>query len=270
VRSPKGISRGLLAIGGSIAVIGCGPLTVTEERHLGDQFAYQMRSELPLVYDRTIVEYISEMGEGIVRASGPQPFRYRFYVVRDGDINAFAGPAGHIYVHTETILRARNASELAGVLAHEVAHVQERHIAENYNRARNARIGTDILTLGASAFGGGVVGSATAMGSGLAATTWLNSFGREAELEADVFAVRVMARAGWNPRGLLSFFESLMREGGPNVPAFLSSHPATEDRIQATRVEIEALDGTRRLATYDGGKLEIIQRRIRLLTGSHC
>ena len=263
-----GISRGFLAVGAAAVVIGCGPLTVTEERKLGDQFEYQMRSQLPLVYDRTVVEYVSEMGEGIVRAAGPQPFRYRFYVVQDEDVNAFAGPAGHIYIHTETILRARNASELAGVLAHEVAHVRERHIAENYNRARNAEIGTNILALGASALGGGMAGSATAMGSGLAAKTWLNSFSREAELEADVFAVQVMARAGWDPTGLLSFFQSLMHEGGPNVPSFLSSHPATEERIRATRAEIVVLDDTEGLATNDGGKLEIIQRRIRLLTGS--
>lgn len=263
-----GVSRGLFVSAASIAVLACGPLTVTEERRLGDQFAYEMRSELPFVYDRVIVQYIREMGQGLIDASGPQPFQYRFYVVYDEDINAFAGPAGHIYVHTETILRARNASELAGVLAHEVGHVQRRHIAENYNRARNARIGTDILALGARAFGGEMVGSATAMGGGLAAATWLNSFSREAELEADGFAVWTMARAGWNPLGLLSFFESLAKEGGPNVPSFLSSHPATEDRIEVTRVEIQRLDRTRGLATSDGGKLEIIQRRIRLVTGS--
>ena len=114
-----------------------------------------------------------------------------------------------------------------------------------------------------------MAGSATAMGSGLAAKTWLNSFSREAELEADIFAVQVMARAGWDPNGLLGFFQSLMYEGGPNVPSFLSSHPATEERIRATRAEIEVLDDTEELATTDGGKFEIIQRRIRLLTGTH-
>lgn len=264
-----GTGRGLLAAAAATVVLGCGPLTVTEERHLGDQFEQQMRSELPFVYDRVIVQYVRAMGQGLVEASGPQPFRYHFYVVHDEDINAFAGPAGHVYVHTETILRARNASELAGVLAHEVGHVQRRHIAENYNRARNARIGTNILALGASALGGQMVGSATSMGGGLAAATWLNSFSREAELDADSFAVWTMARAGWNPLGLLSFFESLVKEGGPNVPTFLSSHPATEDRIEATRLEIQRLDRTRGLATTDGGKLEIIQRRIRLVTGSH-
>ncbi|HJO23448.1 MAG: M48 family metallopeptidase [Myxococcota bacterium] len=264
-----GTGRGLLAIGASIAVSGCGPLSVTEERHLGDQFEYQMRSELPLLHDRVISRYVSEMGEGLIRASGPQPFRYRFYVVRDEEINAFAGPAGHVYVHTETILRARDASELAGVLAHEVAHVQQRHIAANYNRARNARIGTDILALGAGVFGGGVAGSATALGGGLAANTWLNSFSREAELEADEFSVGTMVRAGWDPNGLVSFFESLAQEEDSSVPAFLSSHPATQERIEAARAEIQRLDGTRGLASDDGGKLEIIQRRIRLLTGSH-
>lgn len=260
-----GIRSRLLGAGLMFSVLGCGPISLSEEKQLGQQFEQQMRSQAPMVHDRLVDDYIDDMGAGIVRAAGPQPFDYRFTVVRDDEINAFAGPGGHIYIHTETILRARNASELAGVLAHEVAHVQRRHIAENYNRARNARLGTDILALGAGVFGGGVAGSAASLGGGLAATTWLNSFGREAEAEADSFAVVVMARAGWNPEGLLTFFEALLRSGGSRVPAFLSSHPTTDERIRATRAEIQRLDGTRGLATRDGGKLEIIQRRIRLL-----
>lgn len=261
-----GMRSRLLGASALLCVLGCGPISLSEEQQLGQQFEQQMRSQAPILHDRVVDDYIDDMGEGIVRAAGPQPFDYRFTVVQADEINAFAGPGGHIYIHTETILRARNASELAGVLAHEVAHVQKRHIAENYNRARNARIGTDLLSLGASAFGGGLAGSAASLGGGLAATTWLNTFGREAEAEADAFAVAVMVRAGWNPEGLLTFFEALLRSDAARVPVFLSSHPTTEDRIQATRVELQRLDGTRGLATHDGGKLEIIQRRVRLLT----
>lgn len=256
-----------LVVVGLLLALGCSPLSVTEEQQLGFQFERQMRSELVFVYDRAVVDYVRDMGEALVEAAGPQPFAYRFYVVRDDEINAFAGPAGHVYIHTETILRARNASELAGVIAHEVGHVAERHIAANYNRSRNAQIGTDILSLGASVLAGGMVGRAAALGSGLAAMTWLNSFGREAELEADQFAVWTMARAGWDPNGLLSFFELLLQEGGGGVPAFLSSHPTTQDRIDLTRAEIAKLDAGRPLRSDDAGRFEIIQRRIELLTG---
>jgi predicted Zn-dependent protease len=254
----------------SVLLAACGPISLIEEQRLGYQFEQQMRGELPLVHDRVINEYVRDMGEDILSAAGPQPFDYKFFVVEDHDINAFAGPAGNIYVNTETILRARNASELAGVLAHEVGHVAERHIAENYNRQRNTKIGTDIVTAAAGIVGGGMMANAASLGGGLAAMAYLNSFGREAEMEADDFAVSVLPRAGYDPTGLVTFFKLLQneQEGGGGVPSFLSSHPATEDRIQSTGEAIAALPPTPGLKVDDGGKLEIIQRRILLLDRS--
>ncbi len=265
-------SRRLVAVALLLALLAgtaCAPLTVPEEQALGNQFEQSMRGELAFVYDRTIVDYVRKMGAELVAAAGPQPFEYRFYVVVDDEINAFAGPAGHIYVHTATILKARNASELAGVMAHEVGHVAKRHIAANYNRSRNTQIGANLVTLAASILGGGMVGNAASLGTSLAAAGFLNSFGREAEHESDVFAVRAMARAGWSPDGLVSFFELLLHEQGGGGPSFLSSHPATQDRIAQTRAEIEKLDPSRSLRVNDGGKFEIIQRRIELVTGRH-
>jgi predicted Zn-dependent protease len=96
----------------------CATLTVDEERQLGARIAQEVRAELLFVRDAVVVDYVSTIGGKIVKAAGPQPFEYHFEVVEDDEINAFTGPAGHIYVHTETILRARNASELAAVLAH--------------------------------------------------------------------------------------------------------------------------------------------------------
>ncbi|MBW2269066.1 MAG: M48 family metalloprotease [Deltaproteobacteria bacterium] len=266
-RAPsRGWASAVVAV---LLLAACAPINVSQERELGLQFERQMRNELAFVYDRVIVDYVREMGEELVAQAGPQPFTYRFYVVYDDEINAFAGPAGHIYVHTETIQKARNASELAGVIAHEVGHVAERHIAENYNRSRNTQIGADVLTLGASILGGGMAGDAAALGTGLAAIGLLNSFGREAERESDVFAVRVMAGAGWDPNGLLTFFELLRHEEPRGGPTFLSSHPATADRIVATRAEIAMLDSVGGLRENDGGRFEIIQRRIDLVTGRY-
>jgi predicted Zn-dependent protease len=250
----------------ALASAGCGPITVTEERRLGYQFEYQMRGQVDFLRDRVVTGYISEMGRELVGAAGPQPFDYHFYVVKDDEINAFAGPAGHIYIHTETILKARNASELAGVIAHEVGHVARRHVAQNYNRQRNAKIGTDMLAAGAGLLAGGAAGGAAQLGGGLAAMTYLNSFGREAEEEADLFAVGVLPEAGYDPGGLVTFFETLQREGGSEAPAFLSSHPATSDRIEATRSSILALGPREGLRSNDGGKFEIIQARVALLT----
>jgi predicted Zn-dependent protease len=252
----------------ALLLAACGTLTVPQEQQLGAKVAAEMRRDLVFVRDRVVAGYVREMGEEIVRAAGPQPFEYSFYVVQDDDINAFAGPAGYIYIHTETILKARNASELAGVIAHEVAHVARRHVAQNYNRQRNTGIGYQAAVLAASALGGGAAATAAQFGGGLAAMAYLNSFGREAEMEADDFAVDVLPRAGYDPVGLLTFFETLRSETGGGGGGFLSSHPATDERIAATRSRIAELPDLEGLRIDDGGRLEIIQRRIVLITGS--
>lgn len=251
----------------TLVLAGCGPISLSEESQLGYNFEQQMRQELPLLHDRVIVDYVRDMGRGIVNAAGPQPFDYSFQVVVDDEINAFAGPAGRIYVHTGTILAARNASELAGVIGHEIGHVVERHVAENYNRQRNTQIGQQILVAGAGIAGGGGMANLANLGGGLAAVAYLNTFGREAEMEADAFAVEALPKAGWDPAGLVTFFQLLQSENGSSgTPTFLSSHPATEERIRATSEALEVVKLPPGVERDDRGKLQIIQRRILLLT----
>lgn len=251
----------------ALVVAGCATLSVPQEQQMADQFEAEIRSQNRLVTDKVVVGYVDHIGRQIVAAAGPQPFAYEFSVVDDPEINAFAGPAGMIYVHTGTILAARNVAELAGVIAHEVGHVAERHIAENYGKQRAAGIAHTAAVLGGGLLAGSVGANAANLATGLGLTTVLNSFGREAEREADDYAVHVLPRAGYDPSGLPSFFETLIAEGGPTGPAFLSSHPAPRDRLIATRAAIDATALPPGLRRDDGGKLEIIQRRIELLTG---
>jgi predicted Zn-dependent protease len=252
----------------ALAASACAPISVQEERQLGHQLSRELRGQLVFVRDPVVVGYVQEMGREILAGVPRQPFEYRFYVVEDEELNAFAAPAGYIYVNTGTLLAAKNASELAGVIAHEIGHVAYRHVANNYNRQRNTGLAYRAGVVAAWLFGGGLGASAAQLGGGLAAMAYLNQFGREAEMQADAFAVAAMPRAGWDPNGLLTFFETLQGEGGPHVPAFLSSHPATQDRIDATRTRIAELRVDRSLRRDDGGKLEIIQRRIEILTGA--
>jgi predicted Zn-dependent protease len=248
-----------------LASVGCGTLSVPEEQQLGQQLAAEMRRELVFLPDRVVHDYVRGIGEAIVAASGPQPFQYRFYVVEDDKLNAFAGPAGYVYVHTQTILAARNVSELAGVIAHEIGHVAYRHVAQNYNRQRNTGIGYRAAVLAAAVLGGGAAATAAQLGGGLAAMAYLNSFGREAELEADAFAVDAMPRAGYDPEGLVTFFETVRQEAGSEPADFLSSHPATTDRIAAAQQRIAAQPPGASVSLDDGGRLEIIQARIELI-----
>lgn len=250
-----------LILAGSIT--GCGTVTVHEEKQLGAEIAQQARGELLFIRDAVVLDYVRSIGEEIVAAAGPQPFEYHFEVVEDDEINAFAAPAGYIYIHSGTILQARNVSEVASVLAHEVGHVALRHIAQNYDRQRNVGTAAQAGALAASVFGFGGLAN---LGGGLASMALLNSFSRADELEADAFAIEVMPGAGYDPHGMLTFLQVVRRESGSVGLAFFSSHPATEDRIEETAALLAELPERSGLAVSDRGRLEIIQRRIQLLT----
>ncbi len=266
-RSGRRAAAAVLAVAVLGVASGCATLSVDRERQLGYEFSREIQREVTFFNDPVVNDYINTLGQRAVAAAGPQPFDYKFHVVEDDEINAFAAPAGYIYVNTGTILAARNVSELMGVIAHEVGHVAERHIAENYNRQRNTGIAHQFLVLAAGLYGGRAAAAGADMVGGLGAMAYLNSFGRDAEREADAFAVAVMPRAGYDPKGLVTFFETLAQQGGANPPSFLSSHPATTERIENTRASIEETVYRPGLKLTDSGRLEIIQRRILLLTG---
>ncbi len=249
------------------ALLSCSTLSVQDEKQLGEDVVQQTKGQVRMLHDRVVRDYVADIGYEILDATGPQPFDYTFYVVEDDAINAFAVPGGHIFVHTGVILKARNVSELAGVIGHEIGHVARRHIARNYNKMRAGSITQQILTTAGGLYAGNAGAAAGSIFGGMAVASVVNTFTREAEREADDFAVASLPRAGYDPNGLPTFFETMMREGGSRPPEFLSSHPSTENRLTDTREAINALDLPSGLRANDGGKFEIIQRRVRLLTG---
>jgi predicted Zn-dependent protease len=255
------------AIACAVLVLGCATtLSPEEERNLGAELDAELRSELVLEPDLLVVRYVQEIGKTIVRAAPPSPYQFRFMVVDDDEINAFAAPAGYVYIHTAILKKARNVSEVAGVVAHEIGHVVMRHVAQNYARAQNANrlkeAGAVATTLLVPA---GPVASLANLGGGLAALAYVNSFGREAEREADSFAVEVLPRAGYDPEGLVTFFRTIQREYGNSHLSFLEDHPAPSDRIDAATQQIQGESLPPDLREDDGGELEIIQRRLQLL-----
>lgn len=238
-------------------------LSVDDERELGEEVAAEALKEPKIVRDTLVRSYIEKLGARIIDAAGPQPFDYTFYVLDDPNINAFAAPGGHIFVHTGLILAADNVSELAGVMGHEVGHVALRHVARSYYRNRGTGILATVVGLGLDMF----VGYGASMVSDLLAVSYVTKYSRDYEREADLFAVEVLPRAGIHPIGLATFFETMVEQGGPNPPPFLSSHPAHEERIENARKTIAERDLGGPLDMDDDGRLEIIQRRIELLTG---
>jgi len=241
------------------------PLTVNEERRLGQQTLQQVQGQVQLVQDPAVVRYVSSIGQKLVAAAGPQPFPYQFFVIEASSINAFALPGGSIFVHTETILRARNVSELAGVLGHEVGHVVRRHIANNYHRQQSVVAAQQVGVIVTDIFVGQGAAELVNLGSGLAGMAYLNTFSREDERDADQFALRVMPRAGYDPHGLASFFEVLQADHSDDgAPEFMRSHPATRERLESARRG--AASAMRPgLVKTDRGRLQRVQDRLRVL-----
>jgi predicted Zn-dependent protease len=263
--------RRFLPLGVVAVLLACGTLSVEEEKELGTQAQRQVRDEFDMVRDRVIVNYVRDLGAELVNASDPSPFRFRFYAVEDDSINAFALPGGAIYVHTGTITKARNVSELAGVIAHEIGHVTARHVAELYPKQRATSVGLNLFALLAAILSGNpYIANAAGLGGQVAAQAYLSTFTQEAELESDILAVEALIRAGYDPHGMVTFFDTLKQETaqGLAMPQFLSSHPATDERIASVKATIRAREPLPPLRRDDGGKLEIIQRRIDLVIGT--
>ncbi len=260
-----------LPLGIVALLLACGTLSVEEEKQLGTEAQRQVRDQFDMVRDRVVVNYVRDLGAKLVDAADPTPFRFRFYVVEDEAINAFALPGGAIYVHTGTIMKAKDVSELAGVVAHEIGHVTARHVAELYPKQRAASLGVNFISiLVAILTGNPYITNAAGLGGQVAAQSYLATFTQDAELEADMLAVESLIRAGYDPHGMVTFFETLKREAdhGLALPQFLSSHPATDERIATVRAAIRAREPLPPLRRDDGGKLEIIQRRIDLIIGT--
>ena len=259
------VAVGWLA-GGSLLLACATPLDTDQEQDLGLDAARALRKELDFVRDPWVVDYVDSLGRQLLAAAGPQPFDFQFYVVRDPALNAYALPAGYIYLNTGILLDAANVSELAGVLAHEIGHVALRHVAENYNRQRNTQLAYETASVLASVLVGGYAAAGGQLAGQLVVVTYLNQFSREDEQEADAFALEILPRAGYDPNGLLTFFETLQAQSGrAEVPVFLSSHPTTAARIEAAAASIAAAPLPGDLQVSDRGRLQIIQRRIELL-----
>jgi beta-barrel assembly-enhancing protease len=201
-----------------------------QEAELGRQLQAEVASQYRFHPNQEVQAYVAELGQRVVAASGPvhEAIQIEFTVIDDDEqVNAFAIPGGGIYVFSGLLLAAEDEAEVVGVLGHEVAHVTERHVAERLATA----YGLELL---ASVALGDNPGTVAQLLASLAGTGVILRFSREQEREADAVGVGAMVRAGYDPYGMVRFFERL-QGGGPRVFAFLQSHPAPEERIENIR-----------------------------------
>ena len=206
-----------------------------QDVELGREYAQQVEKRMTVVPDKELTDYVNRLGMRLVRQGQLEDYPYYFKVVQEDSINAFALPGGPMYVHTGLIKAAENEAQLAGVLSHELSHVVLRHGTHQATKSQFLQLGA-ILMSGAASRGGGLSGALAQLGIGLGANSYLLSFSRSMESEADLLGAYTMARAGYNPIELARFFEKLEAQGGNQnslVARFLSDHPSPGNRIQS-------------------------------------
>ncbi len=244
-------------------------MSADSERELGWQFDQKLQQVLPIVTDLAVLEFLSDLGNVLVEGLGEQPFDYRFRVLVNPELNAFAVPGGYIYLHSGTLLTAGSVEELAGVMAHELGHVKGRHQAR---MAQEMAIPSILASLAGMA-AGVATGSAGPLVAAQGANVALQlQFTRQFEDEADRSGAVFLTRAGWHPDGMVRFFERILLEqkSAPEgfIPPYLYSHPAVESRIEVIRGLEKTLAPTKAPPRLDD-RFQQMQGRLAYLVAHH-
>ena len=235
--------------------------SLDREIALGRQLSQQVESSAKLVTDPVINEYINRIGQNLVRNSDARvPFTIK--VLDTEEVNAFALPGGFFYVDSGMILAADNEAELAGVMAHEIAHVAARHATKNMTRAQIWNIASVPLI-----FMGGPVAYALGEVAGLAVPLGFLKFSRDAEREADLLGLQYDYATGYDPQALVQFFEKLnIEKKKPNLVAkAFATHPMNVDRIRAAQDEIRKYLPDRPEYIVDTSEFEDVKARLEAL-----
>ena len=233
-------------------------VSIQEEIEIGRAANEQARKQLREFTDPTVTRYVRDVGKRLVRAAPGAKYPYSFAVADVPEINAFSLPGGPVWINRGVLSRAANESQVAAVLAHEVAHIARRHGADRLTQGMVAKWGIGLL--GALLGNTGGAGTAQAAASVLTGGVFLK-FNRAEEREADDVGMAILTRAGWSGSGMVELFQMLAREAGREeggVNAFLSSHPSPKDRIDnlATKVKRQK-SGTRDSERYRSVKAHL-------------
>src|SRR5882757_1860515 len=225
-------------------------LSLEDEYRLGSMVVRGLRDQGEILDDPEINAYVQSLGLQLSSQAQQQQAErsFRFFVVKDTEINAFALPGGFVGINAGLLLATRNENELAGVMAHEISHVTQRHIARSIAAENRNGIVSTAAMLAAILVGAAAGGDAAIAGLAAAQSVALQnqmSFSRDEETEADNIGIGLMAHAGFNPNGMWQFFEVIDRQNGTtkeaDIPAILRNHPVTTERIAETRSRAASL-----------------------------
>jgi predicted Zn-dependent protease len=225
-------------------------ITVKEEEDMSRQMLAMIYKQFEIIDDPVVVKYVSKIGNRILAQLPKQPFAYHFYVIKEQVYNAFATPAGHIFIYSGLLNAMEEEEELAGILGHEIAHVYCRHISQKIERSKKLGLATlagmaagVLLGIG----GAGEAASAVTMGSAAAGQSAELAYSRENEMQADEFGLQFITKAGYSADGLLKVLKKIRAKtwfGSEQVPSYLMTHPAVEDRISYIRSWLETYNSS--------------------------
>ncbi len=214
-------------------VPGAFALSTEEERIMGEKFLIQVRQSFDFVDDDFAQQYINELGHYLIRPLKTEYFPFHFYLVKDNDLNAFAGPGGHIFVFSGLINEMDEVDELAAVVAHEIAHVSARHLADRIEQNKKLGLAT-LAGMLAAVLIGGQAGAAVMTGTQAAALQAQLHYSREDERQADQLGFKYTDEAGFDPAGLIGALNKIQKNqwiGTDKVPAYLLTHPTGPERM---------------------------------------
>jgi predicted Zn-dependent protease len=258
---PRALAQGLPDLGD----VSQATLTPLQERRLGESIMREIRADRAYYDDAEATDYLNGLGNRLAARSTDTRQDFDFFLMRDGQINAFALPGGFIGVNTGLILAAQSESELAGVVSHEIAHVTQRHIARMIAQQKQSSVvalASMAAALLLSRVSGDAAQAAVAFGQAGAIQSQLN-FTRENERDADRVGLQILDQAGFDPNAMATFFERLQRatrvyEGG--APSYLRTHPLTFERIADIQNRMQGM-GYRQVA--DSLDFQLIRARLR-------
>ena len=233
--------------------------SIEKEEAIGKEMSDEVDSSVRILKDPVIDEYINRLGQNLVRNSDARvPFTIK--VVQDDEVNAYALPGGYFYVNTGLILAADSESELAGVMAHEIAHVAARHATRNMTKGEIWNFASIPLV-----FIGGPVGFAVQEAAGLAVPMSFLKFSRDAEREADLLGIEYEYKAGYDPTSFVTFFEKLKAQEKHKknfIAKAFSTHPMNDDRVERAQKEIAEYLPPRPQYIVDTSEFEQIKARL--------
>jgi predicted Zn-dependent protease len=245
-------------------------LSKTDEFYLGAMVAQQLRDQNELLEDPEVIEYINGIGQRLASQSAMGGEYFHYFVIKDTTINAFAVSGGFVFINAGLVLATSTESELAGVMAHETAHITQHHIARMLADQSRQSLATaaamiGAILLGSLAGGGQATEGALAATQGLAVQHQIN-FTRDNEWEADRVGIGYLAAAGFDPHGMGDMFETMVRHEGlaaTYIPAMLLDHPVDSDRIAEQRARAAQFPPRK---GQDSQSYELIRERVRVLT----